>query len=177
MCAQIHTCANTHAYTLSGVSHRQADRHQFTFRHKSQPPQGTGSGPPILLSSVALFSLDNGKHHQHLHLGLLKGILYAPSSHPLIGVLFALPIPGATCLPSCLYFTAFLPLSYSASISPHLAVSLQHVTVCVSCLSPEVYLSYLWGWVTMANPVFRWLFSTLRGGLAEPEVSSCYRTP
>lgn len=63
------------------------------------------------------------------------------------------------------------------SVSTHLAVSLQHVTVCVSCLSPEVYLSYLWGWVTIANPVFRWLFSTLRGELAEPEVSSCYRTP
>lgn len=49
--------------------------------------------------------------------------------------------------------------------------------VCVSGLSPEVYLGYLWGRVTMANPVFRWLFSTLRGELAEPEVSSCYRTP
>lgn len=63
------------------------------------------------------------------------------------------------------------------SVSSHLAASPQHVTVCVSCLSPEVYLGYLWGQVTMANPVFRWLFSTLRGELAEPEVSSGYRTP
>lgn len=70
-------------------------------------------------------------------------------------------------------------LSYSPPLpaSSHLSVSLQHVTVCVSGLSLEVYLCYLQGWVTMANPVFRWLFSTLRGELAEPEVSSCYRTP
>lgn len=27
---------------------------------------------------------------------------------------------------------------------------------------PAVYLCYLWGWVTMANPVFRWLFSAFR---------------
>lgn len=63
------------------------------------------------------------------------------------------------------------------AVSFHLAVPLQHVTVCVSRPSPEVYLRYLWGWVTMANPVFRWLFSTLRGELTKPQVSSCYRTP
>lgn len=70
---------------------------------------------------------------------------------------------------SCLHFTVFFlkkkkkrQTSTFPRVRPHLAVLLKHVTVCVSCLSPEVYLSYLWGWVTMANPVFRWLFSTLR---------------
>lgn len=45
-------------------------------------------------------------------------------------------------------------------------------------LPPEVCLSYLRGRVTMANPVFRWLFSAQRE--SEPaalEASSCYRTP
>lgn len=75
--------------------------------------------------------------------------------------------PHCHLSPSCLHFTAlfffslnpYLPLCVRL-VSSHLAASLQHVTVCVSCLSPEVYLGYLWGRVTMANPVFRWLFST-----------------
>lgn len=50
---------------------------------------------------------------------------------------------------------------------------------CVSRLPPtEVCLSYLRGRVTMANPVFRWLFSAQRESEpAAPEASSCYRTP
>lgn len=158
------------------MSHRQADRHQFSYRHKSQLPQGTGLGRPILLRSDALFSLDSSKH-RHLHLSLLDTILYPACIHPLIGVLFAPTIPATTCPVLSPFYSFLKPLSSSVSVSSHLAVSPQHVTVCVSCLSPEVYLGYLWGRVTMANPVFRWLFSTPRGELAEPEVSSCYRTP
>lgn len=42
----------------------------------------------------------------------------------------------------------------------------------------EVCLSYLRGRVTMANPVFRWLFSAQpESEPAAPEAGSCYRTP
>lgn len=57
-----------------------------------------------------------------------------------------------------------LPSPLSSCLPAYLAGScLQHVGVCVSGPSPVVHLCYLWGWVTMANPVFRCLFSKLRG--------------
>lgn len=37
--------------------------------------------------------------------------------------------------------------------------------------SLSVCLGYLWGWVTEANPAYRWLF-----GLSKPTVSSRFRT-
>lgn len=159
---------------LSELSHRQADRRQFPHRNKSQLPQGVRLGRPILLRSAALLSPDNSKHHDTFAVGLHDITLYPACIHPLIGVLFAPTIPDTTCPGLSPFFSFTRSLLCVSSL---LAVSLQHVTVCVSCLSPEVYLSYLWGWVTMVNPVFRWLFSTLRGELAEPEVSSCYRAP
>lgn len=164
---------------LSELSHRKADRHQFPYRHKPWLPQGIKLGSSILLCSNSLFSSDNSKHHWHLHLGLFHIILYSARTHPLISVLFALTIPATTCPPlsQCLSF-CFIISIFAVSVPSCLAVPLKHVTqVCFISVPPDVYLIYLRGKVVLANPVFRWLFSTLRGELTKPEVSSSYKTP
>ena len=97
---------NTHA-GMSELSHRQADRHQFLYRHKSQLPQGTRLGRPILLCSYTWFSLDNSKH---LRLSLLDIILHPTCIHPLIGVPFALTIPTTTCPIQSLFYSFLLCL-------------------------------------------------------------------
>lgn len=149
------------------MSHRQADRHQFPYRHKSQLPQGTGLGRPILLRSDALFSLDNGKHHWHLHLSLLDIILYPTCIHPLIGVLFALTIPATTCpVLSPLYSFFFFYLYLHLCLSPPTWLCLFNTWQYVFHVCPRRCIS------VTSGAGSQWLILSSGGCLAHWEESS-----